>query len=152
MAAKKILATLGIIGLGAIVLKSIKGKVDSYKFLDFSIGNVSVKIINALTIQLDIKINVYNPNKLVVPIEGVFGTVATESGVALGNFIHKDLINISGQQRASFNIIHRAGTAKIIQLVAQIIMSNQLSRKVIVKGMMKTSFFDQEFSQNLNLS
>jgi LEA14-like dessication related protein len=138
---------LTIAAVAAFAAYRMWNKKESIKFLQYQIAGLRFRAPNIFSPEITFSINVYNPNKTVIPVNSFFGTIK-QSGTIVANFENTSPINLQGN---TSQVIDIKANVKAISLVLAIIR-NQINLKAVqIDGMIKTGYFDVHVNTTVNV-
>lgn len=138
-----------LIGGGALALYLIsraKAIKETVKFLEYTPGDVSLKF-EGLTPIINIRLDIYNPNRTSVPVNGVLGRIFFK-GKSVASFTNADKVIINGNESTSVNVKVRLSLFN----AAVALLTKDPSRKLEIDGLIKTSVTDIPFGYSYDLN
>lgn len=123
--------------------KSIK---ETVQFLEYTPGKIKLKfegLVPVLTIRLDI----YNPNRTSVPMNGVIGQLYFK-GRPVASFVNKEPVNINGNETSSVDMKVKLSLFN----TAVALFTKEPKKEVVVDGLIKTAITDIPFNYSYDFT
>ncbi len=146
----KIVLGVAAVVAAAMLYKKATGLTKSLEFLDFSLNSVKADFSKIFSPVLVIVANVSNPNAAPVPITGIFGK-ASYGTTPVATFQNNTPVEIGGRKTSTVTITAKLNSLGLVASLLSIIKNPNAKKAVNVDGMLQTGFFEQEFTQTINL-
>ncbi len=135
------------LALAAFAAYRVWNTKESIKYLQYQISGVKFRAPSLFSPEIIFSINVYNPNRVGVPVNSFFGTIK-QGGNVIANFESTTPILLQGNQT---QVIDIKASVKAISLILAVIRKQINLKAVQIDGMLKTGLFDMPIRKTVNV-
>lgn len=135
------------LALAAFAAYRVWNTKESIRYLQYQISGVKFRAPNFFSPEIIFSVNVYNPNRVGVPINSFFGTIK-QGGNVIANFESTTPILLQGNQT---QVIDIKASVKAISLIMAVIRKQINLKAVQIDGMLKTGLFDMPIRKTVNV-
>lgn len=138
-----------LIGAGGALLYLVsraKSITETVRFLEYTPGAVDLKF-EGLVPVLNLRLDIYNPNRTSVPINGIIGQINFK-GKPVASFVNTDKVNITANMKSSINLKVRLSLFN----TAVALFTKEANKIIDIDGLIKTSITDIPFGYSYDFT
>lgn len=123
--------------------KAIK---ETVSFLEYTPGKIQLKF-EGLVPVLSIRLDIYNPNKTSVPMNGILGQLYFK-GRPVASFVNNSAVNINGNETSPVDMKVRLSLFNTVVAL----FTKEPKKEILVDGLIKTSVTDIPFNYSYDFT